>query len=143
MSTVPPVAIYLGAAGLLPTISALALVVSGRADLAALGFQVGTIYGALILSFIGGTWWGLAARGGTDALGGWLSVSVLPSLFAAVVLYLLDPVAVAALGAAFLVTPLVDRRLQAAGLAPHWWPRLRMPLSFAMGGLHLGLAALV
>lgn len=143
MKNVPPPARLLGLAGLLPTLAAVALAVTGRPDFTALAQQVGAIYGAVILSFVGGAWWGLAARSGDAALGGWLVVSVLPSLLAALVIYLLTPAAIAALGLAFLCALAIDHRLVADGVAPTWWFALRLPLSGGMGVLHLVLAALL
>ena len=44
--------------------------------------------------------------------------------------------------AAVLLTPLVDRRLAALGLAPHWWMRLRVPLSVGLALLTAIVAVL-
>jgi hypothetical protein len=144
MSDRPPVsAAVLGAAGLLPTLAALAVSAFGPEAAAAMAWRGGAAYGATILAFVGGAWWGLAAaRAPADRLGGWLAVSVLPSLHAALVLAVLSPLAVAALGVGFMALIPVDRRLADGGLAPAWWMTLRLPLSLAMGVLHLALAAL-
>ncbi len=140
---VPSAARSLGAAGLLPTLAALAAVAFGGPALAAAGFAIAAIYGAAILSFLGGAWWGIAAaRAPEHRLGALLAVAVLPSLLAAGALWALSPLAVAVLGLAFLGAPAVDRLLLAEGFAPPWWLSLRLPLSAAMGVLHLAVAAL-
>lgn len=140
-TTVPRSAVLLGAGGLLPTIAAVAAVWLAPRDVAAFGFSAGAIYGATILSFIGGAWWGLgAARAEGAALARILGLSVVPSLVAAAVLVVLSPEAVALLALSFAAVLLVDRMLVHAGQAPAWWLRLRIPLSVSMAVLHLLLA---
>ena len=148
---VPIAARVLGGAGLLPVL--LAIIVrlsagaSADAELAHFAVIVGFSYVALILSFLGGAWWGLAAaRLSVERLGPWLGIAVVPSLVALVLQPLSGwypgPSAVL-LGLAVIATLLVDRRLAANGLAPRWWMRLRVPLSAALGVLTLILAALL
>ena len=99
-------------------------------------------YGALIFSFLGGTWWAFtAARPGA----GRLLLAVGPSLLALVILLMLvsplsRPYAAALLAAAIALSPLADKALDADGLTPGWWMRLRMPLSIALA-LCVALAA--
>ena len=62
---------WLGLAGLLPQLACLAALIAGPGEwrYAALGIAWG--YAALILSFLGGMWWGLAAvekRAGRSAV---------------------------------------------------------------------------
>jgi len=83
----PPKAAQLGYAGLLPFIAALLLIAFAGPEPARLGMQAFVVYGAVILSFLGGIRWG-AATTTTTNLGRALAVSVLPSLWAAVVLLL-------------------------------------------------------
>lgn len=105
-------------------------------------------YAALIFSFLGGLWWGLAAAA-SDRAPAWLwLVSVLPSLAA---LATLTPWLIGSpwpgpslvwLGLMLLASPLVDRRIAAAGLAPDWWMPLRLTLSAGLGltAIVMGLA---
>lgn len=139
-SKVPPAARLLGLSGLLPSIALLAVMVAAPAwrDLAAKGALA---YGAVIASFVGGAWWGLAAARAEAAQQPRLLVlSVVPSLLAWPAM-LLPPVAgmmlLAWIFAALLPT---DRRLQATGVAPPWWLTLRRPLSGGMALIHLGAA---
>jgi hypothetical protein len=133
----PRSAALLGAAGVLPTAAALVAVTAGDRGIAAFGFTVAAVYGAAILSFIGGAWWGLAAaRAEGTRLAALLGLAVVPSLVAAGALLVLSPAALLVLAAAFALTPLVDARLAANGLAPPWWLRLRLPLSATMSVLH-------
>lgn len=141
----PPLPRWLGLAGLLPQLAALAIVLSGdRAH----HFQALTLayaYAALILSFLGGLWWGLAAR--AEAPPAWLWVAaVVPSLVA-----LASAVpwsegrpwpgpSLIVLGVALIAALGVDWRLARARLAPEWWLALRVPLSLGLGLATLAIA---
>ncbi|HEX8485748.1 DUF3429 domain-containing protein [Sphingomonas sp.] len=138
------VARALGFAGLLPQLAAVVAVAFGTDY--RLGEALAFVYGALILSFIGGIWWGLAMRRsvGQARLA---PVSVAPSLvalaigIAQVVRGTLDQ-ALIVLGIAILLTPLVDRHLVHSGDAPDGWLRLRLPLSLGLGVLTILAGAL-
>ena len=87
-ASIPRPALLLGAAGLLPSLAMPPLLAAGG-DAAAFALQAGPAYGALIASFIGGAWWGLAANKAEGAaLTRWLAASVLPMLVAWVALLL-------------------------------------------------------
>lgn len=134
--SIPRPALLLGAAGLLPSLAMPAMLAAGDGA-AAFALQAGPAYGALIASFIGGAWWGLAAnRAGDAALTRWLVLSVLPMLAAWVALLLPPHAGLLLLAVIFALLPLADRAAQAAALAPEWWWRLRLPLSLLMACLH-------
>jgi hypothetical protein len=132
---IPPVAHTLGYAGLLPQAAAL-LCLAGRGmdyRFSALAFAFA--YGALILSFLGALWWGLAAAQPERAPKWVWPVGVLPCLVA---LGTCVPWAIGAdwpkpsllvLALAIAATPLVDRRLARLELCPPGWLRLRVRLS--------------
>ncbi|WP_237392513.1 DUF3429 domain-containing protein [Aurantiacibacter rhizosphaerae] len=108
---------------------------------------IGWGYAALILSFLGGLRWGLAAaapdRGRRAPNWLWVA-SVAPSLLALVTflpwvfgqdwpgpsLYIL--------GAAIALSLLIDARL--VTVRPVWWMALRIPLSLGLGGATILLA---
>lgn len=139
---VPPLARWLGLAGLLPAAAAVALLLLPvAAEVQQLAAQAGALYAALILSFLGGTWWGLAARAGVVPAGVWV-LAVLPSLAGWAVLMALAPARIVALGVLLLVCLMVDRLLVIEGIAPGWWMRLRVPLSVGLGGLTILLGVL-
>jgi hypothetical protein len=148
MREVPSRARLLGLAGLLPQIACLLVVYLGPEGWRDAAFIVAALYAALILSFLGGTWWGIAA--GAPAAErrsslGWLWVAaVLPSLVA---LACLAPLALGywraepsliMLGGSLLVALGVDGRL--SDLAPRWWLSLRVPLSIGLGVLTILIA---
>ncbi|MEG3166130.1 DUF3429 domain-containing protein [Sphingomonas sp. PB2P19] len=141
---VPPLPLWLGLAGLIPQLLAFIGVAAGEPEGRFTALALAYAYAALILSFLGGMWWGLAAQART-AVPRWVWVAaVVPSLIA-----LLSALpwafgdrwpgpSLALLGLALLGSLGVDYRLRAAGLCPAWWLRLRLPLSIGLGLLTLG-----
>jgi len=141
MGTVPSLPRWLGLAGLLPQFACVGVLYAGPADWRAAALAIAFAYAALILSFLGGTWWGLAAAAPAAQRRrtlGWLWIAaVTPSLvaLAAFLPWALgwrwpEP-SLVMLGAALLASLGVDIRLGA--LAPRWWMRLRVPLSLGLG----------
>ncbi len=144
----PPIARWLGFAGLVPQAAAVALLASGDLDWRFIALSGAFAYAALILSFLGGLWWGLAAAN-TGRAPAWLWVAaVVPSLFAltTAIPWTIGGTwpgpSLVALGVALVATLLVDRRLVALGLAPDGWMALRVPLSVGLGALSIVAAAL-
>jgi hypothetical protein len=153
--TVPRLPRVLGFAGLFPQFACLAAVLFGGAEWRWSALAIAWAYAALILSFLGGTWWGLAAaadrstKSSSLTARSWMwAVAVAPSLIA---LATFVPWIVGAewpgpsllvLGAILLATPLVDRRL--TDLAPNWWLALRRSLSLGLGAatILIGIIAL-
>lgn len=139
----PATALWLGFAGLLPQLWVLILLLFGNPEARFTALSLGYAYAALILSFLGGAWWGLAAQA-RNAVATWVWVAaVAPSLVA---LASAIPWAIGAewpgpslmlLGALLMASLLVDRALARQGLAPRWWLTLRVPLSLGLGGLTL------
>ena len=148
-NALPLLAQWLGLSGLLPQIAAVMLILDGdpawHFTAAALAFA----YAALIFSFLGGMWWGLAAQGGNRApLWLWIA-AVTPTLLALASAW---PWAVGKpwpgpslilLGLCLIASPIIDHRLDRLGLCPDGWLVLRLRLSLGLGLLTLiaGLAA--
>ncbi|QFI61941.1 DUF3429 family protein [Qipengyuania flava] len=141
MQSVPALPRWLGLAGLLPQFTCLAVLYAGPAEWREAALAIAFAYAALILSFLGGMWWGIAAAAPAaqrrKALG-WLWIAaVLPSLVALACFlpWALDwawpEPSLVMLGGALLVTLGVDAKLGA--LAPRWWMALRVPLSTGLG----------
>lgn len=136
-------AYILGLAGLLPQVAALTTTLLGHGS-AAGGSDLGPLfalgYACLILSFIGGIWWGFAmcrvAHQGMATI-----VAVIPSLFAAalILMTIAAPLstrwALVLAGSAVIATLVIDRRLLDTGVMPPGWMALRMPLSLGLGTL--------
>ena len=143
----PTIARLLGFAGLLPHIAVVLVLLERNNELRFFALAMSYAYAALILSFLGGIWWGFAAR--AERAPGWLWVAaVLPSLIA---LASFLPWAtgetwpgpsLVVIGVALIGSLAVDWQLQRTGLAPDWWLRLRMPLSLGLGTLSIAMAAL-
>ncbi|WP_425229023.1 DUF3429 domain-containing protein [Sphingomonas sp.] len=155
-ATVGRTAFLFGFAGLLPQLAAVALIVMGRRDPTDLawiplliGYGLAMVYGAAILSFLGGVWWGFAMR--REAGQGRLAaISVVPSLVAGICvgwagLQFQDggPWPAVVLGSAIMLTLPVDRHLVATREAPANWMSLRVPLSLGLGLLTIAAAALL
>ena len=147
MSAVPPWPRLLGLAGLLPQLAALAIAFLGPEEWHELSRTIGALYAALIFTFLGGTWWGIAAGApAAERRGGlaWLWVAaVTPSLLALALIGALiggmlplEPVLVM-LGAGLLVALGIDARL--GSLSPRWWMQLRAPLSLILGAATIAL----
>ena len=128
------VARALGGAGLLPQLAMLFLGTRNP------GTDAGAIgafgYGSLILSFLGGIWWGMAMHR-ADRQRVLVAIAVLPSLvpvaLVPVIVFLGWRWALVALGCALMLTLPVDRRLVERGDAPDGWMGLRVPLSAGLG----------
>ena len=127
---------WLGLAGLLPQAATVAAVIKGgESRWTALALSFG--YAALIFSFLGGIWWGLAMA--APRAPRWTyAVAVLPSLIALALWYpwmvgdTWPGPELVVLGALVAASPLVDR---AIGFCPPGWMALRWVLSAGLGGL--------
>lgn len=129
---VPLPALLLGFAGLIPpaVLTAVALLELGLFAPSTPGFVL--TYAAVILSFIGGSWWGLVSR---EERPGWglLGISVLPALGGwAAIFSFQPPAALFALAGALVAALPVDALLVRRRLAPGWWMKLRVPLSVGL-----------
>lgn len=138
------VARLLGFAGLAPAVATTALVAAGERAAAA----IGAFYPLLILSFLGGMWWGFAMRESGRRQGVLVAVAVVPSLAAlalgcGVVLSGGSPWSLVAIGVALILTLPIDRWLTVAGIAPADWMRLRVPLSLGLGLLTIATGVLL
>ena len=141
MQSVPALPRWLGLAGLLPQFTCVAVLYAGPAEWREAALAIAFAYAALILSFLGGMWWGIAAAAPAAQRRrtlGWLWIAaVLPSLVALACFlpWALDwawpEPSLVMLGGALLVTLGVDAELGA--LAPRWWMTLRVPLSTGLG----------
>ena len=148
MREIPSYPKWLGLAGLLPQMACVAIVLFGPEAWHDAARGIAAVYAALILSFLGGMWWGLAAGAPAaerrSALRWVWIAAVTPSLVA---LASLAPMVVGSstpepslvmLGAALLISLGVDARF--GRLAPPWWMQLRVPLSVLLGSATIATA---
>lgn len=144
MTRLPRIVVVLGNAGLLPQV-ALFLVALASPDWSGFALVAGFGYAALVFTFLGGVWWGLALLQPQASL--WVyAAGVVPALVAlaaflawsagAVDLY----VVLALVGAGLLASPLADRRIARGMPLPRGWLALRVRLSAGLGSLTLALA---
>ncbi len=146
-ATVPATARLLGLLGLLPQGLFLLLVAVDHPRLVFAAQSLAFAYAALILSFLGGLWWGLAATAARPPAWLWIA-AVMPSLaaFASFLPWALagswPGPSLVLLGGAIMASLAVDRRLVRDGLAPDWWMRLRLPLSAGLGMMTIAIGLL-
>lgn len=131
-SKLPLPALVLGFAGLIPpgVLTIVALFDIGLFAPSTPGFV--RTYAAIILSFLGGTWWGFASREGRPS---WLllTLAVLPALAGWWAIFSFQPPqALFALALMLVAALAVDALLVRRRLAPGWWMKLRVPLSLGL-----------
>jgi hypothetical protein len=138
---------FLGLAGLLPQALAMFALLGGNPEARYVALACAFAYAALILSFLGGTWWGLAAASVTAPRWLWIA-AIVPSLVAFASAYpwmVGEPwpqPSLVMLAAALIASLGVDWQLRRIRVAPSWWLGLRVPLSLGLGGLTLAIAYL-
>jgi len=135
---------WLGYSGLMPQLFIVLYASQGVENLW-IGKAAGFGYAALILSFLGGTWWGLGLKM-TKAPNWVFVIAVAPSLlaFATYLPWIWgmewpNP-SLFALGAALLASPIVDRLLAKQAEIPSGWLKLRFRLSMGLAVLTVALS---
>ncbi len=130
LNHVPLPALILTAAGAIPF---LALAIAPWLNFRPFGrpaVEPLSLYALAILSFMGAIHWGLAmAKPNTNQAANY-AASVIPALVGWFALILL-PVALAlrVMAAAFVLLVIYDIRATRRGIAPPWYPRLRIPVT--------------
>ena len=135
----PRAAVILGYAGLAPFVTfaaAMAVAPEGYREDARAGLL---IYGAVILSFLGGCRWGFAAAGlGQGPAFGPLALSTAPALLGWAVLWMepafAQPTPAWVLAAGFAAHYAWDAFGATRGDTPVWWGGLRLPLTLGAAG---------
>lgn len=137
-SAIPRPALILGAAGLLPFLWGVAMILLPVGILphvwflpdGPLGGQVVLVrYGTIILAFMGGCLWGFAAQPGRSPSYSELTMTVLPAIWMFFALSSGLEVAIWAIFGGFVALLFADISFQRTGVAPKWWMALRLPLT--------------
>jgi hypothetical protein len=126
----------LGLLGLLPFFALAVAAVAGPGASQAIASRALLAYGATILSFLGGIYWGLAiARPALSPREArlFLGIGVMPQLLGWVALMAPAPSGHFLTAAALLALLGADRAAVRSGIAPAWFTHLRWPLSCAAG----------
>lgn len=136
---------WLGLAGLIPQVLLVAVVIAFPAKFGPPAIALALSYSALILSFIGGAWWGLAAHQKVRVRPWVWLAAVAPSLiaFAAIGAWTIGwspQPSLITTGASLIATLGIDYKLAGDGLCPPGWVHLRTPLSLGLGGLTIVIA---
>lgn len=138
MNRLPLPALVVGVAGLVPFVYAVALVFVPAETLPTLGLfpsdRAGGVlvlerFGAAILGFMGGCLWGFAAAPGRVPTLVLLSASAIPPILAALAIRPSPSLSCLWLAFGFVAVQVIDLLFWRAGVAPAWWPSLRLPLT--------------
>lgn len=137
MTRIPRTPLLIGLAGVTPFVWSALTVLSDPLAVFSLrtlgarftGPYIGVFYGAVILAFSAGVFWGFASksRGGTASLGYLLAVP--PAFWAFFSTGGGHQGAALNLSIGFLATLLIDAFFARYQLAPDWWMSLRIPLT--------------
>ncbi|PCJ70325.1 MAG: DUF3429 domain-containing protein [Rhodobiaceae bacterium] len=127
-----------GFAGLIPFAGTGVLAwIAWPSDMAHAAVQAQLVYGAIILSFLGGIRWGIAMtkrghfiRRAPDGFGTELALAAVPALVGWVVLFIPLPAALVVLSLFFAAQALSDLRAVKSQDAPDWFGPLRIQLTF-------------
>ena len=137
MRQIPPAALILGLAGLLPFLWSAATHLSPGLTGWALGYltpgyvgaYLGLTYGAVILAFMSGVLWGFATRASGRQAAVAYGLSVIPALWVFLAVRDGSDGAIIRLMAGFVGLLMLDASFAAQRLAPVWWMLLRLPLT--------------
>jgi len=137
---IPTEALVLGVGGLIPFVGLAGVIVLGTAHPALDAWRALALYGAVILSFMGGVHWGLALKG---TVGTGYSASVVPAIVAWLAVVALPPrPAVTAIAIGFALLLLYDIKTVKQGGVPVWYSPLRVWLTtIVLASLALALVA--
>jgi len=130
-----PTALILGWGGVIPFVATALAFHYGPAYIAITALEAGTIYGAVIITFIGAVHWGVALQRdqGHPFFYFW---SVIPSLLMVCVLMLAPVFRPALLVVGLILVWGVDMLATRAGVLPRWYMKLRHGLT-AVAGISL------
>ena len=132
VSHIPRPAFLLGWLGVIPFAAFALLAATGSVLPNGAAMNGLVLYGAIILSFMGGAQWGLSMVMGGSTMRTRLAISVLPALAAFGLWFLPAPGALLGLAAVFVALLLYDIATARAGAAPAWYPALRIQLTSAV-----------
>jgi hypothetical protein len=132
VSHIPRPAFVLGWLGVIPFAAFALLAVTGGVLPHGSAMSGLVLYGAIILSFMGGAQWGLSMVTSGSTMRTRLAISVLPALAAFGLWFLPAAGALLGLAAVFVALLLYDIATARAGAAPEWYPALRIQLTSAV-----------
>jgi hypothetical protein len=133
---------WLGYAGVLPFALAVPAIWLGSEAISGFAASAVVLYGAVILSFLGGLAWGATCaatvgRGWEPTHSRLLAASVVPALVGWGAALLPAAYGLAVLALSFAGVLAIDRRLASLRMVPPWWMKLRRRLSLTVATLLL------
>jgi hypothetical protein len=118
----------LGILGLTPFVALAVLIAAAPTETPLLSRTL-LYYGATILAFLGGVYWGLALRADESVDPAFLAFAVVPQLIGFGAMLLPTPLAHVLLGAALVGVLVIDAAYWKKNLMPRWFLPLRITLS--------------
>ena len=129
LNNIPRSALCYGLAGLLPFWGLAIFIVLTDTQMKDFAVQIKITYGAVILSFLGGMHWGLAATNERYANWLYLGWGIMPPLIAWGALFLQPFLGIIILIFGFLAAAIIDFRIFSINLNNSWFGGLRTVLS--------------
>ena len=133
---IPVNTIWLGGLGVIPFAASSAVAVLASPQISAYGEFALLVYGAIILSFLGGILWGrILAFAAVQAVSNEtrsLMVSIVPPLIGWIGVLIGPRLGLPALAIAFLLMLATDLIYAKCSLVPAWYPKLRLPLTLTV-----------
>ena len=133
---IPVNTVWLGGLGVVPFAASSAVAVLASPQISAHGEFALLVYGAVILSFLGGILWGrILALGSVEALSNQtrtLITSIVPSLIGWIAVLIGPELGLPALAIAFFFMLITDLIHAKGNLFPAWYPKLRVPLTLTV-----------
>ncbi|MBG07051.1 MAG: DUF3429 domain-containing protein [Rhodospirillaceae bacterium] len=133
---IPVNTVWLGGLGVVPFAASSAVVMLASPKIAAHSEFALLVYGAVILSFLGGILWGrILALGSIEAISKetrTLIASIVPSLIGWIAVLIGPGLGLPVLAMAFFLILVTDLIHAKGNLFPAWYPKLRVPLTLAV-----------
>ena len=133
---IPVNTVWLGVLGVIPFAASSAVAVLASPQISAHGESALLVYGAVILSFLGGILWGrILAFASVQAVSNEtrsLIVSIVPPLIGWIAVLIGPRLGLPTLAIAFLLMLATDLIFAKCSLVPAWYPKLRVPLTLTV-----------
>ncbi|MDF1721026.1 MAG: DUF3429 domain-containing protein [Minwuia sp.] len=145
MAGIPALPLLLSVLGLIPFVGGVIAIEFAEGGYKGWAIYSLPVYGALILSFLGGTTWGLALGDAQRRfVAPRLILAMAPSIAAWMIMFQPPSNRMLLLAACLIVWAVVDHLMARRDLLPAWYPKLRWPItliaaaSLVVGSFQIG-----
>ncbi len=130
MRGIPPLPLLLSVLGLIPFVGGVVAIEYAEGGWKGWAIYSLPVYGALILSFLGGTTWGFALADPQRRLVPLrLILAMAPSIAAWLIMFQPPSNRMLSLAACLIVWAALDHLMARRALLPEWYPKLRWPMT--------------